>query len=98
MPTKIDFLIAKMSAFEKTLEKLDNKTKSMQVPTELAKNFNLLLEEITAESPVAAPELPKPIDLNEGIYQTSFTDVSYVGLEIMVGQVVAVLGVLKAGQ
>ena len=98
MPKKIDFLIAKISAFAKPLEMLDNKTKSMQVPTELAKNFNMLLEEIAAESPTAAPELPKPIDLYEGIYQTGSTDVSYVGLQIIVGQVVGVLGVLKASQ
>jgi len=98
VPKKIDFLIAKMAAFEKTLEKLDNKTKAEHVPIQLAKNFNKLLDEIKTDSPDAASELPTPIALNGDFADLGVTDLSYVALEIMVGQVLAVLGVLKAGQ
>ena len=98
MPQKIDFLIAKMSAFEKTLENLDNKTKAGHVPTQLAENFNKLLAEIEAESSDAASELPSPIALGGDFADMGITEISYVALEVMVGQVLGILGVLKAGR
>jgi hypothetical protein len=98
MPVKIDFLIATMSAFEKTLEKLDQKTKAGHVPVQLAENFNKLLDEIKTESPDAAPELPLPITLDGTFEGIGVTDISYVALEVMVRQVLGVLGVLKTGQ
>jgi hypothetical protein len=95
MPKKIDFLIAKVKPFEAALHSLDAQAKGNHVSIDLAQNFNKLLEEIKAESPEAAPELPQPITLQGIFARLGQTSTSHVALEIMVGQVLGVLEVLK---
>ena len=98
MPKKIDFLIAKVRAFEHGLEKMDMKAKSGHVSLDLAKNFNKLLEEIGTQCPDVVSELPQPITLNGRFNVVGQTDTSHVTLEIFVGEVVGVLEVLKNEQ
>jgi hypothetical protein len=97
MPTKIDFLIAKVRAYQQTFEKLDSKTKAGMIPSQLGENFNKLLQEIAKESPNAAPELPTKLYLFSKLNSSGLCDVSYASLDIYVGQVLGVLEVLKAG-
>jgi hypothetical protein len=98
MAKKIDFLIAKVKPFQGTLENMDSKTKGGHVPIQLAENFNKLVAEIATHEPDAARELPCPITLEGQMALIGATDISYSSLEIMVGQVLGVLEVLKASQ
>jgi hypothetical protein len=93
---KIDFLIAKVKPFKLTLDGMDSKTKAGHVPIQMAENFNKVLDAIRQESPDAAAELPENIHLQSRAFSMiGATDMSYSGLEILVGQVLGVLDVLK---
>jgi hypothetical protein len=97
MATQVDFLMAKMRAFQLTFEKLDSKTKAGHVPIQLAENFNGLLAEIAKESPAAAPQLPKPVSIDSQFRMVGVCDISYATLDVFVGQVLGVLEVLRPG-
>src|SRR5438128_40893 len=96
MAKNIDFIIAKVRAFQQTLERIDNHTKKEHVPIQLAENFNAIVAEIAKESPDAAVHLPQPIFAGDRLLSRAGpTTMSYIGLETFVGQVLGVLEVLK---
>ena len=98
--TNIDLLIARASSFQATLATIDNQTKNRHVTKQLANNFNRLLDEIKKEMPAdTASHLPPPITfVSNAAKVAGMSDVLYLDLEIMINEIMNILGVLKAGQ
>lgn len=95
MPTAFDFIKAKMLAVKHTLEGKSGKDKDGRISIQMAQQFNAVVEEIEKASPDAGPHLPKPIEWNSPFARLQNADASYLDLEIMVNQVLAVLDVLQ---
>ena len=95
MPTTLDFLKAKVQALKHTLEGKSGKEKDGRVSIQIAQQFNGILDEVKKESPDAAPHLPQHITWNSPFARLQQADVTFLDLEIMVNQVLAILDVLK---
>jgi hypothetical protein len=93
----IDLLFARASAFQKTLVRIDHQTKKTNVSTQLAINFNTLLDEIKKEIPAdAASHLPQAVGSATSLHQRAgLVSINYVDLEILIDQVLGILEVLK---
>ncbi len=96
MPTAFDFIKAKMLAVKHTLDGESGKEKDGRISIQTAQQFNTVIEEIKKASPEAAPHLPQPIHWGGHVARlASQAEVSFLDLEIMVNQVLAVLDVLQ---
>lgn len=96
MPTQMDFVRAKVQAYKHTLDGKTAKEKSGKVSVHVAEQFNLIVADIKKECPEAAPHLPRPITWSKGGGVTFLvTPVSFLELEMMLDQVLAVLDLLR---
>jgi hypothetical protein len=96
MPTTLDFVKAKVLAVKHTLDGKSSKEKGERISIQTAQQFNAVIDEIKKASPEAAPHLPQPIHWGGHIARlASQAEVSFLDLEIMVNQVLAVLDVLQ---
>jgi hypothetical protein len=96
MTTTLDFLKAKVQAYKHTLESKSGKEKEKHLAIHVAEEFNRILEEIKKESPEAAPHLPQPITWTSVFARDlKVADVTYLDLEMVINQVLAVLDVVR---
>ena len=96
MPTPLDFLRANVVAYKNTLDSKTAKEKKDLVSRAIAAQFNAIIEEIKKEAPEVAPRLPKPITFNTLVAQDfQRSDASYLDLELMINQTLAVLDVVR---
>jgi hypothetical protein len=95
MATTLDFLKAKVQACKHTLDGKSGKENDGRVSIQIAQQFNALVDEIKKESPDAAPHLPQHIAWTGPFARIEQADVTFLDLEIMVNQVLAVLDVLQ---
>ncbi len=95
MPSKVDFLKAKVEAVKNVLEKTTPKERENRVTLHLAEEFNSVLKEIGAAFPDAAPHLPKPIPC-VGFRRLGVSDVGYVDLMVFAEQVLRILSVVES--
>lgn len=96
MPTTLDFLKAKVLAVKHTLDSKSSKEKGGQISIQTAQQFNAVIEEIKKASPEAAPHLPQPIQWGGHMARlASQANVTFLDLEIMVNQGLAILDVLQ---
>src|SRR6266446_5298531 len=95
VPSKVEFLRAKVEAVENALEKTAPKQRENRVSIHLAKDFNAVVKEIQDAFPDGAPYLPKPILWTTTHARMQFSDVSYVDLMIMAEQV-RILSVIES--
>src|SRR4051794_28518924 len=93
--TQLDFLRAKVIAYKNTLEAKSSTEKNKHVAIAVAQQFNGFLEEIKKESSVAAPHLPHPVTWKGHAADFQKADVTYLDLELLVNQVLAVLDVVR---
>lgn len=99
MATTLDFLKAKLQAYKHTLDGKSGKEKERHVAIHVAEEFNGILEAIKKESPEAAPHLPKPITWTSVFaHDMKVADVTYLDLEMLINQVIAVLDVIRGNQ
>ncbi len=96
MPSKTDFLRAKVTAFKDTLERTPPAHKSNRISTHTAAEFNGIVEEIRAEVPDAASYLPKRIEASTSFRRMAVADITFIELEMLAGQVLNILNVLKS--
>src|SRR5262249_43529842 len=96
MPSKVDFLKAKLQAVTSVLEKTSPKERENKVSTQLAEQFNEVVKEIGKALPETAPHLPKPIHSSTKFALVGQSDVGYVDLMIMAEQVLRVLSVVES--
>lgn len=95
MPSKVDFLKAKVEAVKNVLEKTTPKERENRVTLHLAEEFNSVLKEIGTAFPDAAPHLPKPIPC-VGFRRLGVSDVGYVDLMVFAEQVLRILSVVES--
>ncbi len=98
MATTLDFLTAKLVAYKNTLDGKSSKEKREHISIQIAAQFNGFLEQIKKEAPESGPHLPQPITW-QGIGADHFqiADISFLDLEMLVNQVLAVLNVIRGG-
>ncbi len=99
MANTLDFIRAKVSAYKHTLEGKSSKEKERHVAIHVAEEFNSFMEEIKKEAPEAAPHLPKPLTW-KGIaaQDMQIADVTFLDLEMLLNQVLAVLDVVRGNR
>lgn len=96
MPRTLDFLKAKVQAYKHTLEGKSGTEKERHVAIHVAEEFNRILEEIKKESPEAAPHLPRSITWTSVFADDmKVADVTYLDLEMLINEVLAVLDVIR---
>ena len=96
MPTKAEFLKAKVQAVKSVLEKTSPKEREGKVSSHLALDFNAVVKEIAAAFPEAAPHLPKPIHANLQLRHMGLSNIGFVDLMILAEQVLRVLSVVES--
>ena len=96
MPTPLDFHRATVLAFKNTLDGRSAKEKELPVSIQIARQFNTIVEEIKKVAPEVASHLPQPVTW-KGIAarDMQISDVSFLELQMMLNQVLAVLDVLR---
>lgn len=95
MPSKIDFLKAKVEAVKSVLETTSPKEREKRVSVHLAEEFNSVLKEIALAFPDAVSHLPKPIP-TQGYRHLAQSEIAYVDLMIMAEQVLRILSVIES--
>jgi 4-hydroxy-3-methylbut-2-enyl diphosphate reductase IspH len=96
MPSKVDFLRAKVQAVLSALEKASAKEREGRVSTHVAKDFNEVVKQIGEGFPDASGHLPKPICSSTKERFQGLSDVRYVDLVIMAEQVMRILSVIES--
>ncbi len=96
MPKTVDFLKAKVGAYQKVLSQAASRDKEGLVSITLAKQFNSLLDEVKKACPEAEPHIPRPITWESAFSQLAVADVSFLDLEVLVEQVSSILAVVDA--
>jgi hypothetical protein len=94
MPTALDFLKARVQAYKHTLEGKSGKEKDGRVSVQTAQQFNGIVDEVKKQAPDAAPHLPPHITWNSPFAKIQQADATFLDLEIMVNQVLAILDVV----
>lgn len=95
MPTQLDFLRAKVLAYKGTLDGRAASQKAGRVSTQIAEQFNAIVEEIKKAVPEAAPHMPHTIT-SITVPGSGKSDVTFLDLEMMLNEVVGVLDLLRA--
>jgi hypothetical protein len=95
MPTTFDFIKTKVLAVKYTLDGKSSKEKEGRISIQIAQQFNGMVDEIKKESPDAAPHLPQHITVTSPFARIQQADVTFLDLEIMINQMLAVLDVLQ---
>ena len=96
MPSKIDFLRAKVIAFKETLERTPPEQKAANASSTITVEFNDILEQLRKESPDAAEHLPRTIVTGKYLAPPGYTNLKLVELEILANQVINILNILKS--
>src|SRR3954469_7034350 len=86
--TKAQLVKARLVAFKTTLAAIPDAAKNEHVSTELAKNFNGLVEMVTADFPQVKDHLPKPIKSTTLLGKAGKADETYLDLQVYVEQVI----------
>ena len=96
MPTSINFHKATITAFKNTLEGKSPKEKQKHISTQIAEQFNAIVDNIKKEFPDAASHLPQPIT-SKGIASRDMqiADIKFLDFEMLLNQVLAVLEVIR---
>jgi hypothetical protein len=93
MATTLDFLKAKVQAYKHTLDGKSSQEKDGRVSIQIAQQFNAIVDEIKKELPGTASHLPQSIGWTSPFARLQQADVTFLDLEMMVNQVLAVLEV-----
>ncbi len=96
MPNNLAFLKASMTAFKETLGGASDKQKGDLISIPTADHFNGLLDRIRAEAPEVAPHLPPRVTAKSDFSIMGKSDIKFLELEMLVNQVIHVLGVLAS--
>lgn len=91
MPSRIDLLRARARSFKSTLQKATAKEKEGPAGTALAENFNKIVQEAGNAFPDLKDSLPAPITSRGPFARMGKSDVSYLDLEVMADQLLAML-------
>ena len=95
MPTQLEFIKAKVSAYKATLTPKTHKEKEGRISIQMAQQVNAFVEEIKKEAHEAATHLPQPIGWDSPFARVAQAEVSFLELEMMLNQILAVLDVLR---
>jgi hypothetical protein len=95
MATTLDFLKAKVQAYKHTLDAKSGKEKEGRISIQIAQQFNGIVDEVKKESRNAAPHLPQHITWTGPFARIQQADVTFLDLETMVNQILAILDVLQ---
>lgn len=90
-PTPLDFHRATVLAYKSTLESRPAKEKKERVSIQIAQQANTIVDDTTKAFPEASAHLPQRIRWNE-MYLSGPAGVSFLELEMMLNQVLAILG------
>ena len=91
MPSKTDILRARARSFKSTLHNATAKEKEGPAGTALAENFNKIVEETVQTFPDLKESLPARITSRGPFARMGKSDVSYLDLEVMADQLLAML-------
>jgi hypothetical protein len=97
-PTKAQLIKARLVAFKTTVAAVPDSAKKERISTELAKNFNGLVEMVAADYPTVKDHLPKPIKSMSEFRKVYKADESYLDLQVYVEQVISILELLDSGR
>ena len=95
MPTKSELLKARTRSIKSTLRDATQEQKKGHAGISLAENFNKILRDIAEMHPDLASSLPSEITWKGPFAQMRMSDVSYLDLEVMVDQVLALLDLME---
>lgn len=98
MATTLDFVKAKVQACKHTLDSKSDKEKDGRVSIQIAQQFNAIIDEIKKEASEVAPHLPQHIEWNSPFARVQQADVTFLDLEMMLNQVIAVLDVIQGNK
>jgi hypothetical protein len=99
MPRALDLIRAKVLAYQQTLEGKSGAAKSGRVSIQLAQQFNAIVDEIKREFSETATHLPQPIRWTGPAARIAQqADVTFLDLEMLLNQVLAVLDVTGVNQ
>ena len=98
MASTLDFLKANVQAYKHTLDGKSSKEKASLVSIQIAQQFNAIVDQIKKEAPDTAPHLPKPVTWVGPFARMQHADVTFLDLEMMINQVLAVLDVVRSSE
>ncbi|MDA0813825.1 MAG: hypothetical protein O3C21_15720 [Verrucomicrobia bacterium] len=95
MPTNIEILRAKARSFKSTLRSATPEEKKGHAGIGLAENFNRILADVGEAHPDLKDSLPAPLTLKGAFSEVGKSDTSYLDLEILADQLLALLDLVE---
>jgi hypothetical protein len=92
---KIRLLKARALAFKNTLAQASAKERDGHAGKGLAENFNAIVKAIGEEYPDLEDSLPKPITSSGPFARHGLSDASYLDIQVLADQVLALLDIME---